>query len=869
MRWHLPPPTAWPALGALCLVAAGVGSARGAGFLFSAAAAAIGLGLSRGGRRRLPLIAVPLIVGMGWTSGQLSVGREQSQLTANLPLGFETLTVMVIRDSEPSPFGGGWFVGRALGKAGTGEADWWGPNLLVRIPDNREIFWAETVRISGQLLVRPGIAGGHFYAGVIEAADIEILDSRPSPLVAAGNGIRRRILRLVDGDVPAEALLAGFLVGHSADLPASDQVAMRRAGISHFVAVSGANVAGFLALWWLLLGPIGIGARRRGWIGLVGLVIFLVATRWEPSVVRAGLMAAVVFAGRAAGLAIDGWTALGTGAGLALLAAPALVSDLGFQLSLIATVGIMVGYDLLPSTLPQLVRKPLGVTIAAQAAVTPLLLAQGNGVPLFSPITNLVAAPLVAVSTLLGTIGVVVGPGPALGSALAACDLVLSLARAAAWYPQLGIGAVALIAASILLTIRWPRVRPVMLALASVALVVAIVPQGPRGPAVVFINVGQGDAALLISAGGEAVLVDGGPDPRRLWQALYEYRVRSLRLVVATHPHDDHIAGFVGLAPRLPIAEVWEAGDHHSNPTWNRIAEEMEAASVPVVTPSVGTRLGLAGMVLEVLGPKRRYDSANDQSIVVLVRSPSVSLLMTGDVEVAAQLELDPIDVDVLKVPHHGGNTSLPDWLASTRPEIALISVGPNLFGHPAPEVIELFEGIGAQVITTRDEGDVFLPLDRPVSWRGRARAKVRGWGRCRHPGRWRPPGERQPTLRRFLLGACRGFRWRCGLPQGPFPGARARSSDDRPGEHGQHGLSCESLARVVAPDLATTLSAYAPGQLPTWVKTRRRGSPRTPFDNGQRGPSPCRLSRSSTAHFPPRFRRRCRRASRTCRGRP
>lgn len=860
---------AWPALGALCLAAAGVGSARGAGFLFLAAGTAIGLGLSRGGRRRLPLIAVPLIVGMGWISGQLSVGREQSQLTAYLPSGFETSTVMAISDSEPSPFGGGWFVGRAIGMAGTGEADWWGPNLLVRIPDNREIFWAEIVRISGHLLVRPGSAGGHFYAGVFEASDVEILESRPTPLVAAGNGIRRRVLRLLDGDLPAEALLAGFLVGHSADLPDSDQVAMRRAGISHFVAVSGANVAGFLTLWWLLLGPIGIGARRRGWMGLVGLAIFLVATRWEPSVVRAGLMAAVVFAGRAAGLAIDAWTALGTGAGLALLAAPALVSDFGFQLSLIATVGIMVGYDLLPSTLPQLVRKPLGVTIAAQAAVTPLLLVQGNGVPLFSPVTNLVAAPLVAVATLLGSIGVVVGPGPLLGAALAASQLVLSVARGAAWYPQLGIGAVALIAASILVTIRWPRVRPVMLPLMSVVLVVAIVPRGLSGPAVVFIDVGQGDAALLISASGEAVLVDGGPDPRLLWQALYEYRITSLRLVVATHPHDDHIAGLVGLAPRLPIAEVWEAGDHHSNPTWNQIADELEAASVPVVTPSVGSRLGLEGMVLEVLGPKRRYDSANDQSIVVLAQAQSASLLMTGDVEVAAQVDLDPIDVDILKVPHHGGNTSFPDWLASTRPEIAVISVGPNLFGHPAPEVIELFEELGAQVITTRDEGDVFLPLDRPVSWHGRARARVRVWGRCHRPGRWRQPAERQPTLQRFLSGACRGFRWRCGRPQGPFPEAQARSGDGCHGEHEQHGLNSESLSRVVAPDLATTLSASAPGQLPTLVKTRRRGSPRRPFDNGQRGLSPCRSSRSSTAHFPPRSRRRCRRATRTCRGRP
>ncbi|HKZ20992.1 MAG TPA: ComEC/Rec2 family competence protein [Acidimicrobiia bacterium] len=831
---------AWPALGSMCLVAAGVGSARGTGFVFSVASTAIGAGLARGGRRRLPLVALPLIVGLGWVSGQLSVGREQSQLTASLLSGFETLTVMATNDSAPSPFGGGWFVGRAIGME-TGRADGPGPNLLIRIPDGREVFWSEIVRVSGQLLVRSGGAGGHFYAGVVEAEDVEVLSSRMTPLVTAGNGIRRRVLRLLDGDLPAEALLAGFLIGHSADLPPSDQVAMRRAGISHFVAVSGANVAGFLMLWWLLLGPIGFGARRRGWMGLVGLAIFLVATRWEPSVVRAGLMAAVVFAGRAAGLAIDAWTALGAGAVLAMLAAPALVSDLGFQLSLIATVGIMAGYDLLPPSLPQLVRKPLGVTIAAQAAVTPLLLAQGNGVPLLSPLTNLLAAPLVAAATLLGAIGVVLGGGPLLGAALAASHIVLTLARSAAWYPQLGVGAVALLAGSILVTIRWSRIRPVMLVLISAVMAVAIVPRVPSGPAVIFIDVGQGDAALLFSASGEAVLVDGGPDPRLLWQALYQYRVKRLRLVVATHPHDDHIAGLVGLAQRLPIDELWEAGEHHSNPTWNQIRDEMEAASVPVANPGVGTRLGLAGMVLEVLGPKRRYDNANDQSIVVLARSQTASLLMTGDVEAAAQLELDPIDVDILKVPHHGGNTSLPGWLVATRPEVALISVGPNRFGHPAREIVDLLEGAGAQVIMTRDEGDVFLPLDRPVSWRGRARARVRESGRCPRLGKWRQPVGRRPIPRLFPSGACRGFRWRSERPQGPSLGEPIRSSGGRHGERERHGLSCESLFRVVVQGRATTLSACALDQPPTWLRKRRRAPPRRPSDIGSRGLFRCR----------------------------
>ncbi len=132
------------------------------------------------------------------------------------------------------------------------------------------------------------------------------------------------------------------------------------AGISHYVAVSGANVAGFLLLWFIVLGPLGIGGRRRGVLGLVAVAVFAVATRWEPSVVRASLMAGLVLVGRAIGVPVDSWTALGWSGALALLVAPELTESIGFQLSVLATAGIMSGGDLLPGSLPGWLRGSLG-----------------------------------------------------------------------------------------------------------------------------------------------------------------------------------------------------------------------------------------------------------------------------------------------------------------------------------------------------------------------------------------------------------------------------------------------------------------------------------------------------------------------------
>ena len=190
MRWHLPPPTAWPFLGAFCLLAGGVGAARGSGLFFVMAMTGVGGGLALRGLRRLPMALVPLLVGVGWVAGQMSVGREQSLLTAALPSEFETMTVVAVTDSEPSSFGRRWFIGRPVQLASEREEfPWRGPNLLLRI--DREVTWAEVLRIRGRLQAGSGNAGGHFYAGIVDVTHTEVLDRRSSPLIETGTHSER------------------------------------------------------------------------------------------------------------------------------------------------------------------------------------------------------------------------------------------------------------------------------------------------------------------------------------------------------------------------------------------------------------------------------------------------------------------------------------------------------------------------------------------------------------------------------------------------------------------------------------------------------------------------------------------------------
>jgi competence protein ComEC len=257
---------------------------------------------------------------------------------------------------------------------------------------------------------------------------------------------------------------------------------------------------------------------------------------------------------------------------------------------------------------------------------------------------------------------------------------------------------------------RWPRLRPLLASAALTTLLWLAFTPGLPISSVAFLDVGQGDAAIITTRVG-TILVDAGPDPRELWRALQRYRVRSLALIVATHPHDDHIGGLIGLAGRIPIGEVWHSGDHHDSQTWDQVAAELRARGIPIEVPKVGSSLQWGEVFFTVLGPERRYEDPNDESIVIAVRGQATSVLLTGDIELAAQRDLTPIDVDVLKVPHHGGGTSDIDWLLATSPEVAVISVGENHFGHPHQSVIEGLSGAGVEIERTDLEGDVVISL--------------------------------------------------------------------------------------------------------------------------------------------------------------
>jgi competence protein ComEC len=354
----------------------------------------------------------------------------------------------------------------------------------------------------------------------------------------------------------------------------------------------------------------------------------------------------------------------------------------------------------------------LGATISAQVAVAPFLLAWFGSVPLVAPLANLVAAPLVAAATITGGVGAVLGLPVASTVAAWLAGIVIEVARIAADLPQIdGLGALVMAALG-LGAIGSVSLRATSAVVVVVLVASSVAPVGhPRVTTMAVLDVGQGDAILLRGSRGGTVLVDGGPDPLLLDSWLDQYGVRRIDLLVISHRHADHVSGLAAIPGERSVGLVWHPDQTGESPAFDALLGDLAGVGARVEVPAAGDRVTIAGMVLDVLGPRRSFASPNDESLVLLVTLPGGTILLPGDIEVAAQRELGPIPADVLKVPHQGAATSDPGWLAAIGPSVAVISVGHNDFGHPAPEVVDVLAGAGAAVYRTDVHGTIEVEI--------------------------------------------------------------------------------------------------------------------------------------------------------------
>ncbi len=578
----------------------------------------------------------------------------------------------------------------------------------------------------------------------------------PDPWWRGAAAVRSSIRGAVAGRPEAQReLVPALVVGDDAGLPAGVEQDFRTTGLTHLTAVSGTNltlVVGFLVL---LARSLRVRGRWLTAVGLLGIVGFVLLARTEPSVVRAAAMGTVgLFAlgtdGRRRGL-----RALGVAVTGLLLVTPGLAVSAGFALSVLATAGIVVLAPQVQAALgrwlPAPVAAAIAVPFAAQLACTPVIAALSGEVSLVAVLANLMAAPAVGPATVLGLAGglsaLVWDPvGTVIGTAAGWC--VGWIVQIAAWGAGLpapsmrwGSGALAIgtlaalcvlvgFAAPALLRRRRLGAALIIGSLVAVSGVPGRIASLPgdwlphRWPPADWVlavcDVGQGDALAVSVAPGTAIVVDAGPDPDLVDRCLDRLGVTTVPLLLLTHFHADHVGGLSGVLRGRTVAAIEASPMLDPQPAVETVERMAEEDGIPVSAAPYGVTRQYGEVTLQVLWPDLPTpvmgpgdgSAANDASVVLLVESDDLEMLLTGDLEPLGQsrlaASLPGLDLDVLKVPHHGSSHQDTEWLRSLDAEVAVVSVGEgNDYGHPDPPLLETLVDGGSVVARTDLDGGI------------------------------------------------------------------------------------------------------------------------------------------------------------------
>ncbi|UTM35746.1 DNA internalization-related competence protein ComEC/Rec2 [Rhodococcus pyridinivorans] len=553
--------------------------------------------------------------------------------------------------------------------------------------------------------------------------------------------VRDRLAQVGSAVLPADraGLLPGLVVGDTTALTDEVREDFRVAGLTHLTAVSGANVSIVLGAVLLLVRAVGLGPRSGTILAATALVAFVVVVRPSASVVRAAAMGSIGLLAFVTGRERQALPALCTAVGVLLVLLPDLAVDVGFALSVSATAALIVAAPPVVTRLvdrgwPRPIAEVAAMSLVAFVATAPLVAAVSGTVSVVSVAANVLVAPVLAPLTVLGSlvalgasvvpwVGEVLarGTGPLLWWLIAVADRAASLPSAELEVPDGPVGAVV---AAVLVAVAWSvarhrRVRitalVIAVAVAAVWLPVRMLRPGWPGAEWVLVacDVGQGDALVLATGDGRAVVVDTGPEPEPVDRCLRRLRIRRIALLVVSHLHADHAGGIRGVltgrSVEMVVVGPGAAGDDAAG-----VLDAATGTGVVVREVGAGATLRAGDLDIRVLGPagRRTGGSENDNSLVLAVDTVVGRVLLPGDAEEAALDALvrsgTDVRADVLKVPHHGSRTTPARFLTAVRPSVALVSAGrDNLFGHPHPEIVSTLTGIGARVLRTDLHGDV------------------------------------------------------------------------------------------------------------------------------------------------------------------
>ena len=547
---------------------------------------------------------------------------------------------------------------------------------------------------------------------VINKGSFEVV-TQPSRWAKSLDAIRDG-LRAVSGGGNAGALIPGMVLGDTSLQSATFKSDMRRSGLTHLVAVSGANfaiVSTFILYMMQFIFrkiPMRLGATA------IFLIAFIALVRPSPSVLRAAAMAAVLLLAQGTHRGRDSLPALGFAIAAVVVADPWQVRDPGFALSVLATAGLLILaphlVEKFSTKMPKAVATVIATPLAATLFCAPVIVAISGQLSLLSIVANVAAAAAVAPITIVGFVAALIAPiSQPISYLLITC--IKPLAAWIAWVASviadfsvitLATGASSFFLIAGLLLVGYLFNRKVVITVLVALLAISWFLRFPGGDwQVANCDVGQGDSMVINLGDNRGIVIDVGPDPIAQDRCLHQLGIKKIELLILTHIHADHIGGLDGALRDREVAVQWFGNVR------------------------AGTRATLASnrgpINIDVLWPQGQWadeqeSDPNNSSIAVVIRTPDFSLFAGGDMEPPTQSQIASLvgEVDIYKVCHHGSRFQDESFTRALSPTISVISVGAdNSYGHPAPETIQSLTRLGSRVLRTDLDGAIAIRAQR------------------------------------------------------------------------------------------------------------------------------------------------------------
>ena len=737
---------------------------------------AFGAGLATGLARFLdPWPLIFALVGLGWLLrsrplaplllGAIAIGRFSAGLAwegeartcrATLPRGAVALTLIPV---DPPPVQLGKVEAEVMGAQCGGAID-------VRWPEGATVEVGRAIRVKGKWYPRPR---GPFDRPGGALIVQEIGGTGPGVGTPRALRLRAELFRVTRHLYGAHAPLIDALLfdRHGAlDRELRDRFAA--SGLVHLLSISGFHVG--LIVGWVLVILRGCRVQReRAWVAATVLGVGYVAwLGWPAPATRAAALAVLMCVARLRQRVIRWDALLATTALIVLIVDPWAIADVGAWLSVLSLGGataavrwsdLRVGRGVVVQT--------MSGSIGATVAAAPVTAGALGSVSIAGVLLNFVGIPLAAIAVPAVLAAVLLAPlwdAGALSMATGGAALLDGLDRLAAlgalvpyghfttesgWegaWPWAALLAAAIWCISSRATGSVAATRA--LALGGTALWASLASSArdllpsstPPGVTLTFLDVGQGDATLIQTPHGGAILVDAGPagngaDAGRKVVApfLLRHGVRRLDAVILSHAHLDHYGGIPSVLDRVRADRFLEPGQLVNDPGYLSLLDRVDEEGARWGALRRGDTLRIDGVELIVLHPDTAWGEwgldLNEDSDVLLLRYGEFEALLAGDAGLPAEriLKGQVGDVELLKVGHHGSaGSSSAEWLAELRPEVAVISVGKgNRYRHPSAEALGRLGASGAEVWRTDQVGTVEVWTDGGT-FRVRARERER-----------------------------------------------------------------------------------------------------------------------------------------------